>query len=112
MKLKILCAVVFLLSIAGNIFLLSGCKTFDMQDYVIEGQPDECNDYYITIGAYAHSENKDFAFPATLYEGCKTARASKKDKKIEALCKRIYFPDSEVSKKSENYVEYLECLKD
>jgi outer membrane PBP1 activator LpoA protein len=55
----------------------TGCKTFDPNDYIVAGQPDECNDFYIVIAAYYKNDQKDFAFPALMWQECKTARAKK-----------------------------------
>ena len=55
----------------------TGCKTFDPADYIIEGQPDECNDFYIIAAVYYKGEFKDFSFPALVYQDCKAARARK-----------------------------------
>ena len=53
----------------------TGCKTFDPNDYIVAGQPDECNDFYIIAAVYYKGEFKDFSFPALVYQDCKLARA-------------------------------------
>jgi hypothetical protein len=55
----------------------TGCKTFDPNDYIVAGQPDECNDFYIIAAVYYKGEFKDFSFPALVYQDCKTARAKR-----------------------------------
>ena len=108
-KIQIAVVILFCLSIAGNVFLLSGCKSFE--PVIMEGQPDECNDFY-SILKYYSVEGKDSAFVGTVYNECKIARAEKRNIKIKDLCKQLYFPDSEINKKSyEVYSQYLECLK-
>lgn len=108
-KIQIAIAIIFFLSIAGNVFLLSGCKSFS--PVIVEGQPDECNDFY-SILKYYSVEGKDSAFVGTVYNECKLARAEKRDDKIKSLCKQIYFPGSDINKKDyETYSKYLECLK-
>lgn len=57
----------------------TGCKTFNPNDYVIPGQPDECNDFYIIAAIYYKCEFKDFSFPALVYQDCKLARAKQKN---------------------------------
>ena len=53
----------------------TGCKTFDPNDYIVAGQPDECNDFYIIAAVYYKGEFKDFSFPALVYQDCKLARS-------------------------------------
>jgi hypothetical protein len=53
----------------------TGCRTFDPNDYIVAGQPDECNDFYIIAAVYYKGEFKDFSFPALVYQDCKLARA-------------------------------------
>ena len=53
----------------------TGCKNFE--PIIIEGQPDECNDFYIIAAVYYKGEFKDFSFPALVYQDCKAARARK-----------------------------------
>jgi hypothetical protein len=55
----------------------TGCKTFDPNDYIVAGQPDECNDFYIIAAVYYKGEFKDFSFPALVYQDCKLARAKR-----------------------------------
>jgi len=108
LKLQIGIIVMLILSLIGNGFQL-GCKSFNPKDYVIEGQPDECNDYYITLGAYANGDGKDFAFPAVLWTECNAKREAKIREevqsyktKIDFLCKSLYPTDIE---------SYRKCVK-
>ena len=71
MKLNIILSCLFALSVCGNLFFLSGCKTFE--PVIIEGQPDECNDFY-SILKYYSVQGGDSAFVGTVYGNCTTAR--------------------------------------
>lgn len=80
--------------------LCTGCRSVEMSDYIITGQPDECNDYYITLAVYYKNGGKDFAFPATIYEKCTQARA--REQKIKDLC---------AEKCKGDLKAYQECVK-
>lgn len=94
---------------AVSILLFSKCTTF--KPIQVEGQPDECNDWYTIIAYDIKKNNKDGAFQALIYEECKKARKEKRELlKIES-CKKRYFKDSVINKTDrEKYNLYLECL--
>ena len=79
--------------------IFTGCKSFE--PIIIEGQPDECNDFY-SVMQYYSVEGKDSAFLGTVYNECKKARQDRYKQRIEALCDKLY-PD--------NKEEFKKCLK-
>lgn len=91
---------VFLTCIFFAVFC-TGCKTIELSDYIVPGQPDECNDYYITLAVYFKSSNKDFAFPATIYDKCSNARKERINEKV-LNCYKLY-PD--------NLEGFAKCIK-
>lgn len=92
------------------VFSTMGCKTF--KPVIVEGQPDECNDYYTTLAYYYSLNSKDGAFVGTVYNECKSARTEKRKAARELHCKGLYFGDGTVDKKQyEKYAQFLECCK-
>lgn len=108
-KIKIAVICLLIISGAANIFLLSGCKSFD--PVVVQGQPDECNDFYSVLKYYS-VEGKDSAFVGTVFNECKIARSAIRLQIREKHCKELIYGASEFNKSDyKKYSEYQECLK-
>lgn len=108
-KIQIAVICLMILSGAGNILFLTGCKSFD--PVVIQGQPDECNDFYSVLKYYS-VEGKDSAFVGTVYNECKTARSAVRLSAREKQCKELIYGQAELNKSDyKKYSEYQECLK-
>lgn len=58
--------------------LLSSCKSFKRVN--LEGQPDECKDFYLVMEYYS-VQGGDSAFIGTVYEKCVQARRDAKSEK-------------------------------
>lgn len=103
--------VLVLLALALACFVVS-CKSFDVEDYVREGQPDECNDSYIFMGFYSTVEKSDAAMIGVVYTECKTAREQKRKMLREEHCRKMIFGDKPLDKDQYKlYAQYLECSK-
>lgn len=59
--------------------LLSSCKSFKRVN--LEGQPDECKDFYLVMEYYS-VQGGDSAFVGTVFEKCVQARKEQKSDKI------------------------------
>lgn len=88
------------------IFSASGCKSFKRVN--IEGQPDECKDFYLVMEYYS-VQGGDSAFVGTVYEKCVQARKDKDKAEIKDLkkwgndmCDKLY---------KEDINEYKKCVK-
>lgn len=86
--------------------LLTSCKSFKRVD--LEGQPDECKDFYLVMEYYS-VQGGDSAFVGTVYEKCVQARKDKDKAEIRALkmwgndmCGEIYGDDIK---------KFKECVK-
>ncbi len=79
MRLNIILSILLALSICGNVFFISGCKTFS--PVIIEGQPPECNDFYSVLKYYS-VQGGDSAFVGTVYGNCMSARKEADREKI------------------------------
>jgi hypothetical protein len=79
MRLNIILSILLALSIGGNAFFLTGCKTF--KPVIIAGQPDECNDFYSVLQYYS-VQGGDSAFVGTVYGNCTAARRDANREKI------------------------------
>lgn len=86
--------------------LLSSCKSFKRVN--LEGQPDECKDFYLVMEYYS-VQGGDSAFVGTVYEKCVQARKDKDKQEIKDLkswgnemCDKLY---------KDNVSEYKRCLK-
>ena len=102
----------FLISIGGNVFLLSGCKTFQPNDYTVKGESAECNDVYITMGFYSVVEKSDSAFIGTVYNECQASRKETRKLVREKHCKElVYGADVVDEKQYEKYSQFLKCQK-
>lgn len=107
---RITVIILMCISVIGNIILLSGCKTFE--PVIIDGQPDECNDFY-TVMKYYSVEGKDSAFVGTVYNECKTARTEKRKQEKEKHCKQLFYGSDVIDKNDyKKYNQYLECCKE
>ena len=107
---------ILIILLALCIFIFSGCS-FKMVK--IEGQPDQCNDYYTLVklsdgmkGVFS-KENTSVAtvltMANTVYAKCETAREElKKQKRFEDCIKIIYGP--ELLPKQENYKQYADFI--
>ena len=91
--------IVYSMFIVAVVVTMVGCKSFEPVQ--VEGQPDECNDFY-TVMQYYSVQGGDSAFVGTVYEKCLQARKEKKDKKIYDLCKKLY---------PENIDDFSACIK-
>lgn len=99
-----------LLMLALAIAFTVSCKTF--KPIELEGQPKECEDFYTTMSYYSSMGSADSAFVGTVYNECKTARASERRALREKHCKEMFFGAVEIDKREyEKYVQYLECSK-
>jgi len=78
-----------LLTILACSLILTSCNSFERVD--MEGQPDECKDFYYVLEYYS-VQGGDSAFIGTVYEKCCTARKNNMAKKIKSLCSKLY-PD-------------------
>ena len=114
----------FFAAIFGSLIIVSlivsiivftvGCNTFKVIQ--VEGQPDECNDFYTVMMFYAEqSKGKgggDSAFIGTVYNECKTAREGDRKMIKEKHCKALIFGDSPLDKRNYKlYSQFLECSK-
>lgn len=87
----------------------SGCKSFE--PVTIEGQPDECNDFYSVLRYYVKG-GADSAFVGTVYQECKAARSENRKALREKHCKELFFGAGNVDKTDyKRYAEYIECSK-
>jgi len=108
-KIQIILLCLMVLSGAGNIFLLSGCKSFEV--VTVKGEPSECNDFYTAMKYYSVQE-KDSAFVGTVYTECKIARSAIRLQTREKHCKElIYGTDSLDKTNYKKYSEYQDCSK-
>ena len=98
----------FIVGLVISAGAVMSCKSFDVIQ--IEGQPDECNDFY-TVMKYYSVEGKDSAFVGTVYQECKSARAEIRKQTKEKHCAKIIFPEGLDKKQHEKYMHYLECIK-
>ena len=85
--------------IVAVVVTMIGCKSFEPVQ--VEGQPDECNDFY-TVMQYYSVQGGDSAFVGTVYEKCLQARKDAKDNKIRELCRELHPEDME---------KYSKCIK-
>jgi hypothetical protein len=101
---KIIIALIFIF-----IFFI-GCRNFDIVN--IEGQPDECNDFYTVMKYYAAAGQGDSAFVGTVYNECRTARAEIRQQVKEKHCKAMIYGEAGLDKTQyKKYADYLECIK-
>jgi len=109
---KIIILSALVLSVFGNVFLLSGCKTFQPNDYTVKGESAECNDIYITMGFYSVVKKSDSAFIGTVYNECQASRKETRKITREKHCKELIYGAEVLDKKQyEKYTQYLECQK-
>lgn len=92
------------------LILVVSCKTY--KPITIQGQPDECNDFYSVMSYYYSLDKIDSAFVGTVYNECKQARTEKRKCVREAHCKQLFYGNSELDKTNyQKYSQYLECVK-
>jgi len=109
-KIQIIVVWLMVLSGAGNIFFLSGCKSFE--PVVVDGQPPECNDFYTSMKYYSVQDKGDSAFVGTVYNECKTARSDIRKQSREKHCKELIYGTADLNKTDyKKYSEYQECSK-
>ena len=89
--------------------MLTGCKSF--KPIIVEGQPDECNDFYSVLSFYTKQDKGDAAFVGIVYSECKEARGQKREIEKELNCRTIGFQKDPIDKsKYEKYTGYMECM--
>jgi hypothetical protein len=89
--------------------LVAGCKS--LTPVHIEGQPDECNDWY-TVMEYDVLSGGNGAIVGVVYPDCQAARKDKRRIARESHCKKMVFGADNLNKSDyKRYNEYLECLK-
>ena len=76
---KIIISIAVYALIATGTAVHLGCKTF--KPVIIEGQPDDCNDFYSVLQYYS-VHGKDSAFVGTVYTNCVGARKEANKEKI------------------------------
>ena len=103
---KIIISIAIYALIATGAAVHLGCKTF--KPVIIEGQPDECNDFYSVLQYYS-VQGGDSAFVGTVYEKCATARRDKKEQEIKDLKAKIEIICYELH--GDNLRNYRECVK-
>ncbi len=109
-KIYYACIVGVAIIIIGLVLSLVSCRSF--KPVVIDGQCDECNDFYTVLAYYYASNNGDSAFVGTVYNECKNARAQIRKAEKEEQCRKKFFLDKQVNKNDLiNYSQYLECVK-
>jgi len=87
-----------------SLFFIIGCNSFEVIQ--IEGQPDECNDFYTAMNFYSATTGEDSAILGVMWQSCKQARKDGKDKQIKSmqykindLCSKLYKNDLKGYKK-------------
>ena len=111
-NISLIITVILMLSIGGNVFLMSGCKTFQPNDYTVKGESAEWNDVYITMGFYSVVEKSDSAFIGIVYNECQASRKELRKITREKHCKDLIYGAEVLDKKQyEKYTQYLECQK-
>ena len=97
------------LALMAMILLLVSCCNF--KPVVVEGQPDECNDFYTVLRYYA-KEGRDSAFVGVVYNECRTARGEARRVIKENHCKDLIFGKDPLDKSDyKRYTQFLECSK-
>lgn len=100
---------IIFMMIIFSAFIFVSCKNFD--PIVIQGQPDECNDFYSVLKYYVKN-GADSAFVGTVYQECKAARAENRKAIREKHCKELFFGAGLVDKTDyKRYAEFIECSK-
>lgn len=98
------------LVLALMVLAFVGCKSF--KPVVIQGQPDECNDFYSVLGYYTTADKGDSAFIGTVYNECKNARSESRKAVREKHCKDLIYGQGNFDKDDyKKYNQYLECVK-
>jgi len=96
------------ITVAITVFCI-GCKSLEVYD---KDKVSECNDFYTILDANLKSDNKDFAFAATVYQECMKARQQIRQNTKDNHCKELIYGTDGLDKKNyEKYSQYLECSK-
>lgn len=108
---KILIGIGIAITIFFVALMFTGCKSFN--PITLEGQPDECNDFYSILRYYTTADKGDSAFIGIVYNECKAARAQVRQSKKELNCREIWYGKDKLIDKTDyqKYTGYLECNK-
>jgi hypothetical protein len=78
----------------------------------IEGQPEECNDWYTSM-KYDIKNKSGGTMSALTYPDCQRARALKRKIQVQEHCRKQVFGQEIIDKENyKKYNLYLECIKD